>query len=195
MSSITKASSKKKNRLKNLTAIRKKNREKKGVKIEKVASRNEMTVLGVQRNKVISNENVSDVEKKKIGCNTNGLVNTKNELLSASHSSPAQTFKIVADPFKVKFGIGWDLENSHGERKKKVRTNSKDLEENFPTPEEVNLKKNTPSKSSNHIQNNNRGAAAQADKDGSTKSRFSLSKTSNGREVNSRSYNNQKKKQ
>ncbi len=195
MSSISKANSKKKNRLKNLTAMRKKNREKKVVKIEKVASRNEMTVLGVQRKKLIGNENMSDVEKKKIGSNTNGLLNTKNESLSASHSSPAQTFKIVADPFKVNIGIGWDLENDHGEGKKKVRTNSKDLEENFPTPEEVNLKKNIPSKSSNHIQNNNRGAAAQADKDGSTLSRFSLSKTSNGRDLNSRYHNNQKRKQ
>ena len=46
----------KKKTLKNLTAMRRKKRERKVVKIEKVASKNDMTVLGVQRRTVNNND-------------------------------------------------------------------------------------------------------------------------------------------
>ena len=91
--------------LKNLTAMRRKKRERKVVKIEKVASKNDMTVLGVQRRTVNNNDDGNNNN------NDDGNINNNNDnshqRRSNVESSPLQTYKIVDDPFKVKVGYGW----------------------------------------------------------------------------------------
>ena len=117
-------SSSKKHKLKNLNATRKKNKNRHVVKIEKVSTKNDMTVLGVAR---ASTKATSDVNKK------------PDE--TSQPASPMQSFRIVDDPFKIKVGVGWSLDDkdlSEGRDKSSVITEK--LTHDFPTPGELEIK-------------------------------------------------------
>ena len=117
-------SSSKKHKLKNLNATRKKNKNRHVVKIEKVSTKNDMTVLGVAR---ASTKATSDVKKK------------PDE--TSQPASPMQSFRIVDDPFKIKVGVGWSLDDkglSEGRDKSSVITEK--LTHDFPTPGELEIK-------------------------------------------------------
>ena len=128
-------SSSKKHKLKNLNATRKKNKNRHVVKIEKVSTKNDMTVLGVAR---ASTKATSDVKKK------------PDE--TSQPASPMQSFRIVDDPFKIKVGVGWSLDDkglSEGRDQSSVITEK--LTHDFPTPGELEIK--SPSTNANSKRN------------------------------------------
>eukprot|EP00944_MAST-04C_sp_MAST-4C-sp1_P014429 g14429.t1 len=117
-------SSSKKLKLKNLNATRKKNRNKHVVKIEKVSTKNDMTVLGVAR---ASSKATSGVNKK------------PGE--TSQPASPMQSFRILDDPFKVKVGVGWSLDDKDlSESRYKSSVTTEKLTHDFPTPGELEIK-------------------------------------------------------
>ena len=132
-------SNRKKLKLKNLNAHRKKNKSKHVVKIEKVASKNDMTVLGVARAR----------SKGKSGIN-------QKPGDTSQPASPMQSFRIIEDPFKVKVGVGWSLDDKGlSESRSKSSAANRKLTQDFPTPDELEINSSSTKSISNTVMQSN----------------------------------------